>query len=71
MDAAEVAAFLRHPATERQIWALRQNHALAALMFLYREVLVFNVPWFDGACAGEASETIAKRAYSERSRAGT
>ncbi|MGH8745023.1 MAG: phage integrase N-terminal SAM-like domain-containing protein [Burkholderiales bacterium] len=48
MDAAEVTALLKHVATERRISASLQNQVLAALRYLYREVLFLNVPWFDG-----------------------
>ena len=36
---AEIAGFLSHPATERQVAAATQNQALSALLFLYKEVL--------------------------------
>jgi len=43
LGAAEVAAFLTHLAVERQIAAATQNQALAALLFLYREVLALDL----------------------------
>jgi hypothetical protein len=39
MGSAEVNAFLSHLAVELQVSASTQNQALAALMFLYRELL--------------------------------
>lgn len=42
MGAVEVAAFLSHLATEREVSASTQNQALNALVFLYTEVL--NLP---------------------------
>lgn len=45
MGAAEVQAFLTHLAVERQVSASTQNQALAALLFLYREVLELDLPW--------------------------
>ena len=39
MSAAEVEAFLTHLAVERTVAASTQNQALAALLFLYKEVL--------------------------------
>ena len=39
MGAAQVIAFLTHLAVDRQVSASTQNQALAALQFLYREVL--------------------------------
>jgi len=46
--AAEVTAFLNHLAREREVAAATQNQALAALLFLYKEVLVQPLPWLDG-----------------------
>jgi site-specific recombinase XerD len=45
MGAAEVQAFLTHLAVERRVSASTQNQALAALLFLYREVLEIDLPW--------------------------
>jgi len=39
MGAAEITAFLTHLAVEQNVAASTQNQALAALLFLYREVL--------------------------------
>jgi hypothetical protein len=39
MGAAEVSAFLKHLAVKRQVAASTQSQALAALLFLYRNVL--------------------------------
>jgi site-specific recombinase XerD len=48
MGAAEVEAFLSSLATDRNVAAATQNQALAALLFLYREVLNVNLPWLEG-----------------------
>lgn len=45
MGAAEVEGFLSHLAVEGQVAASTQNQALAALLFLYREVLDVKLPW--------------------------
>src|SRR4051812_27997752 len=45
MGAVEVAAFLSSLATRRQVAAATQNQALAAILFLYREVLGVDLPW--------------------------
>jgi integron integrase len=45
--AERVTAFLSHLATERDVAASTQNQALAALLFLYREVLEIDLPWLD------------------------
>ncbi|MFM8354767.1 MAG: integron integrase [Gammaproteobacteria bacterium] len=44
----EVEAFLTNLAVEGQVAASTQNQALAALLFLYREVLGIELPWMDG-----------------------
>ncbi len=43
----EVEAFLTRLATERNVAAGTQNQALAAVLFLYREVLQQDLPWLD------------------------
>jgi len=45
LGAAEVTAFLNHLAGERNVAAATQNQALAALLFLYREVLEQPFGW--------------------------
>lgn len=47
LGAAEVTAFLNHLVRERDVAASTQNQALAALLFLYREVLGMPLPWLD------------------------
>jgi integron integrase len=47
MAAVEVTAFLNHLAKEREVAAATQNQALAALLFLYKEVLEQPLPWLD------------------------
>jgi integron integrase len=48
LGADHVTAFLSHLAEDRRVAASTQNQALAALIFLYREVLGINLPWLDG-----------------------
>ena len=48
MGAPEVEAFLSDLATRRNVSASTQNQALAAILFLYREVLDIELPWLDG-----------------------
>jgi integron integrase len=43
MGVAEISAFLTHPAVEKHVAASTQNQALAALLFLYRELLQIDV----------------------------
>src|SRR5688500_6711076 len=48
LGAAEVTAFLNPLARERHVAAATQNRALAALLFLYKEVLAQPLPWLEG-----------------------
>ena len=48
MGASEVEAFLSFLATRKNVAASTQNQALAAILFLYREVLGIDLPWLDG-----------------------
>jgi integron integrase len=45
MGSAEVESFLSHLATERQVAPSTHKQALAALLFLYRQVLDIDLPW--------------------------
>lgn len=47
MGAAEVEAFLTHLAVQANVSASTQNQALSALLFLYKEVLMIELPWLD------------------------
>jgi site-specific recombinase XerD len=47
MGAAEIQKFLTYLAVERQVSASTENQALAALLFLYSEVLRLDLPWHD------------------------
>jgi len=47
MGDVEINAFLSHLATEGRVAAATQNQALAALLFLYQEVLDLRVPWLE------------------------
>jgi len=48
MGAPEVEAFLTSLAVERNVAASTQKQALAAILFLYKEVLAMDLPWLDG-----------------------
>jgi integron integrase len=48
LGAAHVAAFLSSLANDRNVAAATQNQALAAILFLYREVLHIELPLVDG-----------------------
>jgi integrase len=45
MAEAEVTAFLQYLATERDVSAATHQQALSALLFLYRNVLMVELPW--------------------------
>lgn len=47
MGAADVEAFLSHLANQRKASASTHKQALAALLFLYRQVLEVDLPWMD------------------------
>lgn len=47
LGAGEVTAFLSHLAVERKVSASTQNQAKSALLFLYKNVLVFDLPWLE------------------------
>jgi integron integrase len=47
MGKREVEAFLTHLATHQCVSASTQNQALAALLFLYREILKVTLPWLE------------------------
>lgn len=47
MGKEEVEGFLSHPAVGKKVAAATQNQALAALLFLYRDVLGITLEWLD------------------------
>lgn len=47
MGAPEIESFLTSLAVDRQVSAATQRQALAALLFLYKEVLGLDLPWLD------------------------
>lgn len=55
LGAKEVNAFLSHLAVEGRVAASTQNQALAALLFLYREVLDEPLPWLDDVIRAKRS----------------
>lgn len=48
MGAPEIEAFLSMLANQRDVAGSTQNQALAALLFLYKQVLGVDLPWLDG-----------------------
>lgn len=47
MGKSEIEAFLTHLAVDGNVAASTQNQALAAILFLYKEVLQIELPWLD------------------------
>ena len=45
MGVDEIRQYLSHLATDENVAASTQNVALSALLFLYREVLLIELPW--------------------------
>lgn len=58
MGAQEIETFLSALATERSVSASTQNQALAALLFLYREVLDRDLPWLEGITRAKPSKHL-------------
>ena len=58
MGASEVTAFLTYLAVEKTVAASTQNQALAALLFLYREVLKVDLSWLDDFTAAKKSDHV-------------
>ena len=54
LGAEHLTAFLNDLAVRRGVAASTQNQALAALVFLYREVLRRDLPWLDGVVRAKA-----------------
>jgi len=48
LGAEHVRAFLSHLAVERNVAASTQNQALAAVLFLYRDILAVDLDWIEG-----------------------
>jgi integron integrase len=55
MGAVEVERFLTHLAVERRVSAPTQNQALAAILFLYRQVLEQELPWLENVVRARRS----------------
>jgi len=58
MGAEEITAFLSHLAVERHVSASTQNQALAALLFLYGNVLGTEPGWLDGIVRAKRPERL-------------
>ena len=58
LGANEVEAFLTGLAATGQVSASTQNQALAALLFLYRDILNIDLPWMDNLVRAKRSRRI-------------
>jgi len=58
LGAAEINGFLSALAVDRGVSASTQNQALAALLFLYRDVLQFEVAWLDDFVPAKRPERL-------------
>ena len=58
MGATEVERFLSSLATEARVSASTQNQALAAILFLYRDVLGVELPWMDGVVRAKRPQRL-------------
>ncbi len=58
LGAAEIEGFLSYLAVKRQVTPATQNQALSALLFLYKEVLVMDLPWLDGIVRAKPSRHL-------------
>ena len=58
MGATEVEQFLSGRAVRGQVAAGTQNQALAALLFLYREVLSIDLPWLDNVVRAKRPQRL-------------
>lgn len=58
MGAPEITRFLTSLAEREHVSASTQNQALAALLFLYREVLRQDLPWLEGITRAKATRRL-------------
>jgi integron integrase len=58
MGKLEVEAFLSQLASAKHVSASTQNQALAACLFLYREVLEIELPWLDSVTRAKVSQHV-------------
>ena len=58
MNAPHVSAFLSYLATELEVAAATQNLALAAVLFLYKEVLQVDLPWLKDVVRAKRSQRL-------------
>lgn len=58
MGGAEVEGFLSQLAVQGKVAAATQNQALAALLFLYKQVLGIDLPWMEGVVRAKRPQRV-------------
>lgn len=58
MGAPELEAFLTHLAVDRHVSAGTQNQALCAILFLYKKVYEFDLPWMENISRAKPSKRL-------------
>lgn len=58
LGAVEVEAFLTHLAVDGHVSASTQNQALSALLFLYKEVLLIDLPWLESVVRAKRPQRL-------------
>lgn len=58
MSEAEITSFLTYLAVEKKVSASTQNQAMAALIFLYRDVYRVNLPWLNSIVRAKPAKTL-------------
>ena len=58
MGEVEVEGFLSRLAVQGKVAAATQNQALAALLFLYKQVLGIELPWMEGVIRAKRSQRV-------------
>jgi integron integrase len=58
MGVAEVEAFLTHLAVKEKLSASTQNQALSGLLFLYKEVLLIDLPWLNNVVRAKQPQRL-------------
>ena len=54
----QVQAFFSHLAVQWRVSASTQNQGKAALFFLYKRVLLIELPWFDEVVSAKSSKRL-------------
>jgi integron integrase len=58
LGAADVECWLSHLATDGEVAASTQRQALAAILFLYRQVLLVELPWLDNVVRAKQPQRL-------------